>query len=79
VPELPLAPGEIGDSISLRDGTAVGNRTARVQQCLGELSFAGMRQPDEAHIANVSGSIAHSVILPLMTASRHLTARCGAV
>jgi hypothetical protein len=50
-----------------------------VQQCLGELSFAGMRQPDEAHIANVSGSIAHSVILPLMTASRHLTARCGAV
>jgi hypothetical protein len=57
----------------------VGNRTAGVQQRLGQLSLAGMSEPDEAHVANVSGSIAHSVILPLITASRQLTARCGAV
>jgi hypothetical protein len=67
VPELLLAPGEIGDSISLPDRTAVRNRTAGVQQCLGKLSFAGMTEPDEAHVANVSGSIGHSVILPLLT------------
>jgi hypothetical protein len=64
VPELPLAPGEIGDGISVRDSTAVGNRAAGMQQSLGELSFAGLTEPDEAHIPNVSGSISHDVILP---------------
>jgi hypothetical protein len=59
VPELLLAPGEIGHRISLPDSAAVGNRTAGVQQSLGELSFAGMTEPDEAHVANVSGSIGH--------------------
>jgi hypothetical protein len=53
----------------------VGNRTAGVQQCLGELSLAGLTEPDEAHIANVSGSIGHSVILPLITSSCQHTAR----
>lgn len=45
--------------ISLPESTAVGDRTAGVQQCLGELSFAGMGEPDEAHVASVSGSIGH--------------------
>jgi hypothetical protein len=42
----------------------VGNRAAGMQQSLGELSFAGLTEPDEAHIPNVSGSISHDVILP---------------
>jgi hypothetical protein len=50
-----------------------------VHQRLDKLSFAGMAEPGEAHVANVSGSIGHSVILLQITPSRHLTARWGAV
>ena len=67
MPDLSLALREIGDGVSPFDSAAVGNRAAGVQQCFGELRFAGMTGPDEAYVADFGGSVGHSVILLLIT------------
>ena len=65
VSELLFLGTEIGDRVAFLNRTCMGNSTTGGQKCLGELSFAGMAGPNEAHVSDVSGGIGHLFLPPL--------------
>jgi hypothetical protein len=57
--QVPLTRREIGDGIAPVNGAALRDGATRVKERLGKLGFARIARPNQAHVTNVFGTIAH--------------------
>ena len=59
VPELPLSGGEVRYGIAAIDGAALWDGTTREKQCFCELGLSGIARSNQAHVANIFGTVVH--------------------